>query len=171
MFLLGDINQILLQKIAEVFHSKQIMGVQGDFGFQGDLEYYGILDCHGKVVELNKYRIAGVEGSNRYKAGPYPMHTQDEIKTLCQQLPSADILLCHNTPCGYHDQADHPVYQGFVGLTDYIERCSPRFLFHGHHNINSIDHQNNTTLIGVFGGIIYDFESMELEYVLKLSKK
>ncbi|WPQ60005.1 metallophosphoesterase family protein [Paenibacillus polymyxa] len=169
VFLLGDINQMLLQKIVEVFGNKGVYGVHGDFGFEGDLEYYGAIDCHGRVVELKGMKVAGVEGSNRYKAGPYPMHTQQEISMLCEELPPVDILLCHNSPSGYHDQAGHPVYQGFRGVHDYMDRCHPRFLFHGHHHVNTVDYYMDTTLVGVFGVIIYDFKSKSKECVLELS--
>jgi predicted phosphodiesterase len=167
IFVLGDINQILLGQIAQVFNRKKIIGVLGDFGFPGDLEYYDMTDCHGIKVVIDDRSIAGVEGSNRYKAGPYPMHTQEEIEIVCRELPKVDILLCHNSPSGFHDRENHPVYQGFRGIREYVYRCQPQYLFHGHHHVNSIDHYENTTLIGVFGAIIFNLESGEIEIVLQ----
>lgn len=169
IFVLGDINQILLEQLSQVFREKRFIGVHGDFGFPGDLEYYGMENCHGRVVLYGTKRIAGVEGSNRYKKGPYPMHTQEEIKAVCNQLEKADVLLCHNTPSGYYDQKDHPVYQGFQGILDYMNEKKPRYLFHGHYHVNTEDQHEETLLIGVFGGIIYDFDTDERVTVLQQS--
>lgn len=170
VFLLGDINQILLEKIAHVFQQKRILGVQGDFGFVGDLEYYGMENCHGAVIEAYGMRVAGVEGANRYKAGPYPMHTQEEVLEVCRHLDVADILLSHNSPTGFHDKEGHPVYQGFKGLLHYLNEKKPKYLFHGHHHVTTIDYHDQTTLIGVFGGIIFDFCSNDKVIVLHQTK-
>lgn len=167
VFLLGDINQMMLERIRNVFRHKEIVGVHGDFGFIGDLEYFEITDCHGKVEQVGNYSVAGVEGAIRYKSGYYPMHTQEEISLICKKLPKVDILLCHNSPRGFRDIPDHPVYQGFEGITEYMMRCEPKYLFHGHHHINSFDQHGDTKIIGVFGAIIYDFSTDESQPIIK----
>jgi Icc-related predicted phosphoesterase len=165
VFLLGDIDQTYLEDLSKSFQNKRIIGVHGNHDYAGDLEYYKMINMHGITLEMNGKVVAGIEGSCRYKEGDYVMLTQAEAILLCKELPYADILLTHNSPRGVHDKSD-PAHQGFVGLLDYISRKKPKYLLHGHQHANRQTKIEDTLIIGVFGGVIVDFESLRMMQVL-----
>lgn len=168
VFLLGDIEPYYLKTIKERFMELPIFGVHGNHDTYGDLERHGITNVHDQRVWLNNYSIIGLEGSMRYKKGNAPLYTEEEVLKITRYFPHVDIILSHNSPKDVHDQPDL-AHQGFEGLTRYILNKKPIFHFHGHQHKNHASFLNQTLIIGIHGGVIFDTEERKLSMVLKIA--
>lgn len=146
--------------------------VQTEEGIQPALPQ-GCVDLHGRVVEVKGLLIAGLEGSQRYKPGPY-QHTEREMRWYIRRLwprlvlnrlrtgRYLDILVTHAPPRGIHDQADL-CHQGFRSLVDFMDRFAPRYLVHGHVHLYGRDTRwrstyRQTEVINAFGYRVLDVE-------------
>ena len=115
-----------------------------------------ITDLHLRVVTLpDGPRVGGFNGCWRYKPRGHFLYDQDEATILIQQLPAVDILVTHNSPTGARETDDH-VHQGFVALSDYIQRHSPRLLIHGHQHITEETMVGETRVVGVYRSAIIE---------------
>ena len=89
-FLLGDLS---LRDIAIVKEKIGNMPVYGILGNHDGFELYdraGIENIHGKVVEVNGVKIAGMQGSLRYKDTEFfPFYTDDESVEIAEQIDAA----------------------------------------------------------------------------------
>jgi uncharacterized protein len=170
VLLLGDIDIMFLKSITENFTDKPIAGVLGNHDYKGDLEYYEISNLHGKVKEVGTCKILGVEGCVRYKKrdSETPLYEQEEIRELLETLSYADIVASHNSPKGIHDRAGI-AHEGYEGLIEYMNTHSPRYVLHGHQHINQRTSHENTIVIGMYGGLIFDTDTGETELVLDLN--
>ena len=123
----------------ELDHDTEVEAVRPD----------GCLDIDGRAVEYGGLLIAGLEGSMRYKPGPY-QYTEDEmrhkvlslsVRLLRNKLTKGrwlDLLITHAPPFGIHDSSDdcHTGFRAFLWL---MGRLRPRYLIHGHsHNYSSL---------------------------------
>ncbi len=105
----------------------------------------GCVDIDEQVVECAGVLIAGLEGSMRYKQGPY-QHTQREMsrkanrlgmKLLLRRLRKGtclDILITHAPPLGIHDGRDL-CHTGFSAFLKFMQRHRPKYLIHGHSHL------------------------------------
>lgn len=102
----------------------------------------GGVDLHRKSVYDSGLLLAGVEGSLRYKPGPY-QYTQSEmwghvlglvpylLKNKLFHGRYLDIFVTHAPPWGIHDQPDLP-HQGIKAFHWLIKVFKPSYHFHGH---------------------------------------
>lgn len=165
---MGDIDTLFLKSISEKFADKPRIGVLGNHDYKGDLEYFNLQNIHNKPIRLNDMTIVGLEGCVRYKSEKdAPLHTQEEIHQICSVLPPCEIVFSHNSPYLIHDK-DDLAHEGYTGLRDYIDKHQPSYVFHGHQHINNITQYNSTTVIGIYGGWIWDTESDSLKQVLSV---
>ncbi len=131
--LLGDIPWSALQQIKELV-TKPIFAVGGNHDTREMYKQIGIPYLNGKCAEVNGWRIAGVEGSSRYKnTKELVMLTQEESLAIAEQLPKADILISHDSCFSKYGTA--PNKCGLKGIDLYIERNKPILHLHGHHHI------------------------------------
>ena len=126
----------------------------------------GCVDLHRRVVAHRGLLLAGLEGSQRYKPGPY-QYSEPEARWLLWSLwprllvnrlrtgRYLDVLVTHAPPRGIHDQPDR-CHLGFQALVRFMERVRPRYLIHGHVHLYG-HHQRwrstyrDTEVINAFG--------------------
>ena len=148
--LLGDVSYQELQYIKDTVKAP-IYGVLGNHNEFGDYEKCGIENIHGRVIEINGVRIAGIQGSIRYKKSDLPLYTDEESIEIADSMEPADILISHDSPkylYGTHNFA----HSGLPGITHYCEKHSVPLNIHGHHH-KSKEHilDNGTKSICVCG--------------------
>jgi hypothetical protein len=102
----------------------------------------GGVNLHRKVVNHNGLLLAGVEGSLRYREGPF-QYTQGEMWANVLRLVPAllvnravhgrylDVFVSHAPPWGIHDREDL-AHQGIKAFRWLLEVFQPRYHFHGH---------------------------------------
>jgi uncharacterized protein len=163
---LGDIDPLFLKSIAERFSNKLIIGVLGNHDLKGDLKRHNIVNLHGKCQVIGNYRVIGIEGCVRYKnAQNVPLYTQEEIISLCEKMPKADIVISHNSPFYIHDKNDE-AHEGYIGLHNYIKEHQPKYVFHGHQHIHRVTKYGKTLVIGIYGGMVWNQKNDTFNQVL-----
>ncbi len=133
----------------------------------------GCLNAHGKVVEVKGVRIAGFEGSPRYRPGPH-QYTERQFRHQLwrMQLPlrrnllrygrGADILLTHAAPAGPHAGSDWP-HRGIPAFNLFHRLYRPLVHVHGHvHLIGANAPREYVTDEGVRVINAFDFTLIEL---------
>lgn len=131
--------------------------------------YAGSENVHGRIVEYQGIRIAGFEGSRRYKEGScqYTERAMSRVVRVSQvkalRLGRPDIVLTHAPPAGCHDGHD-VCHRGFQCFQRIIDSWQPRFLVHGHthrhYGQEMVSTVGNTTVINAFP--LYRFELPEV---------
>jgi Icc-related predicted phosphoesterase len=123
-------------------------------------------DLHRRVINHQGLLLAGVEGSLRYRPGPF-QYTQTEMwinvlriapKMLMNRVLHGrflDIFISHAPPWGIHDKQDLP-HQGIKAFRWLIEVFKPRYHFHGHIHVYRQDTQTitlhgSTQVINTYG--------------------
>ena len=146
-------------------HAKEI-GEQGVVTHPG-----GAVDLHRRVARLKlkdrgRLLLAGVEGSLRYREGPY-MYTQWEMWRLVYLLLPGllynrirygrwlDVFVTHAPPWGIHDESDLP-HLGIKAFLWLDRVFQPAYHLHGHiHLHHQVKRQetmlNATCIVNVFG--------------------
>lgn len=166
---LGDIHGIYLRQLRDNFPDKRIFGVLGNHDEKGKFSHYDIEDIHGKAIDVNGFKIAGIEGSFKYKDNKkFPLYEQSEINDICMRIEKTDIIISHNSPMGIHDSSDDVgdlAHLGFVGLLEYIKEKSPKYCIHGHQHINKTTNYLGTKVIGIYGGSILDVNTGQIEQI------
>lgn len=126
----------------------------------------GCIDLHGRVVNYRGLLLAGLEGSQRYKPGPY-QYTDRQVELLILRMwprllanrlrtgRYLDILLTHAAPLGVSDGPDL-CHRGFRSLVRFMDRFRPRYLIHGHihlygHNQRWRTTYRDTEVLNAFG--------------------
>jgi Icc-related predicted phosphoesterase len=107
------------------------LGVHGNHDGADELARLGVEDVHLRLVDVGGWTFAGFEGCVRYGDGAF-QYTQEQAAALAEQLPPADVLVCHCPPQGINDEPDDPAHRGFAGLHAWVERHRPRYVLHGH---------------------------------------
>ena len=123
-------------------------------------------DLHRRVIHQQGLLLAGVEGSLRYRKGPF-QYTQSEMWVNVLRLTPRlilnrirrgrflDIFLSHAPPWGIHDKPDLP-HQGIYAFRWLIETFKPRYHFHGHihvyrQDVQTITRHADTMVINTYG--------------------
>jgi uncharacterized protein len=126
----------------------------------------GAIDLHRRVINYKGLLLAGVEGSGRYRPGPY-QYTQDEmwmhvfmlvpglLRNLALKGRYLDLFVTHAPPQGIHDQDDLP-HQGINAFRWFLKVFKPAYHFHGHIHIYHPDTVTQSTyrqtkVINTFG--------------------
>ena len=133
--LLGDLS---LQDIAIIQEHIDDIPIYGVLGNHDDFDLYdmcGIENIHGKVVEVKGVRVAGIQGSLRYKYSDMPLYTDEESVEIAEAMGAADILISHDSPKYLHGTNDF-AHSGLQGITRYCEKYSVPLNIHGHHHEN-----------------------------------
>jgi Icc-related predicted phosphoesterase len=126
----------------------------------------GGVDLHVKHIKHKGWLFAGVEGSLRYRPGPF-QYTQEEMwLSVFRLVPGLfankilhgrylDIFVTHAPPEGIHDQSDL-AHQGIRAFRWLIDVFQPGYHYHGHVHIYRPDTQietrrGNTLIVNTFG--------------------
>lgn len=163
---LGDIQRPLIDIFCSHFPNQFKVGVLGNHDQFGLLTGSGVDNIHQKTVEHERISFFGFEGSLRYKKSHYPLYEQEEVFEAFADLGQVDVLITHNSPFGVNERAERPP-EGFVGVTEYLHARNPVYHLHGHQHVNNITVlANRTTVIGVYGVILLDLLSGEVEQLI-----
>ena len=144
----GDLPYYYLEFVKDALNSP-LFFVRGnhsslvEYGVTGSKSApQGGVDLHRQVVNHKGLLLAGLEGSVRYKPGPF-MYTQAEmwsnvisllprlIVNLIEHGRYLDVLVTHAPPWGIHDREDF-AHQGFKAIRWFVTVFKPAYHFHGH---------------------------------------
>jgi len=116
----------------------------------------GGVDLHRRVINHQGLLLAGVEGSLRYKPGPF-QYTQAEMWNHVFRLVPVflinyiktgrylDVLVTHAPLKGIHDKQDL-CHQGINAFRWLVIVFQPQFCFHGHVHVYRPGHITETRL-------------------------
>jgi Icc-related predicted phosphoesterase len=123
-------------------------------------------DLHRRVVYDQGLILAGVEGSLRYRKGPFQYSQTEMWSHVLRIAPRLlrnramygrylDIFISHAPPWGIHDQPDLP-HQGIKAFRWLLETFRPRYHFHGHihvyrQDVQTVSQYLSTTVINTYG--------------------
>ncbi len=126
----------------------------------------GGTDIHRRVVNHHGLILAGVEGSLRYRRGPFQYSQFEMWKHVFAITPGLilnrifsgrylDIFISHAPPWGIHDEPDLP-HQGIKSFRWLLDTFRPRYHFHGHIHVyrqyeTTITQYKATTVINTYG--------------------
>ncbi len=173
----GDLPDYYLEYIISsldipLFHVRGNHSMPADLLDQGTHALTAPVSLHCKVVQYNGKTIAGVEGSLRYKDGPY-QYTQSEMwlnvfrlvpQLLMNQLRYGkflDIFVTHAPPWGIHDQPDY-THQGVKAFRWLIKNFKPRYQLHGHIHIYRPDTVTETKFADTQVINVYGYKRIEI---------
>jgi Icc-related predicted phosphoesterase len=130
-------------------------------------------NIHGQIYIQNNIIFAGLEGSIRYKNGPF-QYTQGQMWfNIYQLVPHLlvnklrygrylDILVAHSPPYGIHNGEDH-THRGFKAFLWFMQVFKPRYLIHGHRHVYSPCEDTETLYMETKVINIYPFRILEIE--------
>ena len=109
----------------------------------------GAVDLHRQVVNHEGLLLAGVEGSLRYREGPFQYSQAEMWAHVFSLVPGMllnraihgrylDVFVSHAPPWGIHDQPDLP-HQGIKAFRWLLKTFGPRYHFHGHIHVYKPD--------------------------------
>ncbi len=102
----------------------------------------GCVDVHLRLVSVAGLNVLGVQGSPRYRDGPY-QYTEREFAAMLARLGprlwweerrrgrAVDVLLTHAPPVGPSAGPDH-AHRGVPAFNRFHRRWRPRLHVHGH---------------------------------------
>lgn len=147
--LLGDLTPRDIDIVKQAVDA-QIYGVLGNHNAFDTYQKRGIPNIHGKVIEINGLRIAGLQGCCRYKNLNAPLYTDEESIQIANTLAPADVLISHDGPKGFHGCEDL-AHSGLQGITDYCKNNNVQLNIHGHYHRNLWGKIENTLVACCYG--------------------
>jgi Icc-related predicted phosphoesterase len=141
----------------------------------------GGVDLHRRIIKYRGLILAGVEGSLRYRAGPY-QYTQAEmwlnvislvpglLLNRLQHNRYLDVFVTHAPPRGIHDMNDLP-HQGIDAFRWLIQVFKPAYFFHGHIHVYRPDTVTETFVEGTRVINTYGFRTTEVDCCPAPAKK
>ena len=132
--MLGDHTSDDIEKILRYVPKDKIVGVLGNHDSFDLYEKYGIKDINGKVIDVNGIRIAGIQGSFRYKDEEAPLFTQKESIDFVMDMPEADILISHER--AFNKDYTNIAHAGLAGILYYIYKSRIAVHIFGHYHMN-----------------------------------
>jgi Icc-related predicted phosphoesterase len=102
----------------------------------------GSVDLHCRMVRYKGYTFAGIEGSLRYKNGPYLYSQTGMWLNVFRLVPDLlrnrfrfgnylNVFITHAPPWGIHDQPDL-THQGIKAFRWLLATFQPDYHLHGH---------------------------------------
>lgn len=147
--ILGDVSNNDIIEVLKFVPYEKIYGLLGNHDGLDRFEESKIRNLNGKVIAVNNVRIAGLQGSHRYKTGDYGMYTHEESIQLANEIPEADILVSHDRPF-IKDNNDN-VHDGLKGVTYYCYKNHVKLEIHGHlHEESEETLKNGTKVLGKY---------------------
>lgn len=133
---LGDISLDQLRIIKRNINIP-IIGVLGNHDTQDLLNDADIENAHGKVVEIQGLKIAGLSGAPKYTERLHRiLYTREEAENIIESMSAnpADILISHSG--SYNKNADKS-HIGFRAIDNYMKKVRPAYVIHGHDHVPS----------------------------------
>lgn len=133
---LGDISRSSLTQFVEIVGDKKTqIGVLGNHDEMDLYENTSIISIHSNIHISGEIKIAGMEGSIKYKNLDYPAYTHQESLEIAKHIPSANILISHDVP--YFSKSNIPTnHKGMIGISKYIYDNRISINIHGHTHTN-----------------------------------
>ncbi|KAA3647883.1 MAG: hypothetical protein DWQ07_02535 [Chloroflexi bacterium] len=137
----------------------------------------GAVDLHTQVTNFRGVLMAGIEGSVRYRQGPF-MYTQTDMWwTVISMIPRLlvnrlmygrylDLLITHAPPWGIHDK-DDIAHQGFKAIRWLLEVFKPKYHIHGHIHLYNNDPIRRTNFGETEVINIYGYRELDLDLPVK----
>jgi uncharacterized protein len=144
----GDLPYYYLEYIGDELNSEQFF-VRGNHSKEEESTTAGLrrapmgaTDLHRRVVNYQGLLMAGVEGSLRYRIGPFQYSQADMWWHVFALVPGLltnrlrygrclDVFVTHASPWGIHDQPDLP-HHGIKAFRWFDKVFKPAYHFHGH---------------------------------------
>ena len=142
---LGDISYSDYEIILKYIPKEKIVALLGNHDDFDVLKHFDICDLNGKVVTVNGIRIAGIQGSFRYKDEKFPSFTHEESIEFLNKMEEVDILLSHAGP--FLEYNNDPVHSGLKGITEYLYKNHVPYNIHGHNHKNEDTFLKNGTKV------------------------
>ena len=129
-------------------------------------QYGGTVDLHCRVKVYKGCTFAGIEGSLRYKIGPYQYSQMEMWLNVFRIVPKLlfnrikfrrylNVFITHAPPWGIHDQSDLP-HQGIKAFRWLDILFQPDYHLHGHIHVyrpdmNTESKLGKTRIVNVYG--------------------
>ncbi|HEY5571905.1 MAG TPA: metallophosphoesterase [Anaerolineales bacterium] len=133
----------------------------------------GAVDLHRQVINHDGLLLCGVEGSLRYREGPFQYSQSQMWFHVLSLVPRLllnraiygrylDVFVSHAPPWGIHDKPDLP-HQGIKAFRWLLKVFQPSYHFHGHIHVYHPDEVtetkfNETRVINTYGYIEINLE-------------
>lgn len=143
--LLGDLSSNDVYEILKYVPTNKIYTLLGNHDPLNRFEEYGLESLHGKVIEVNGIKIAGFQGTFKYKNSDSALYTHEESIEIADSMPKADILVSHDRPF-IKDTGDN-THDGLKGITEYIYKNNIPIEIHGHIHEESQEELKNGTKV------------------------
>lgn len=130
---MGDIRKDELQIIMEKKGNIPCLGIKGNHDDDNQFEDINIVDINGRIAVINGIKIAGIEGSLKYKDS-MPGFTQGESIAFAQKMEQgADLLVTHAHMYRKDDLSrnEYDVHMGLLGSRQYFNK-NHCINIHGH---------------------------------------
>ena len=149
--LLGDISTTDIEIIKNIIPNDKIYGVLGNHDGWNLYIDNKIESINGKVIEIKGVRIAGINGSYKYKnSNDYVMYSHEESINIANKILDADILVSHDRPFIKEQYGES--HDGLKGITECIYRNHIPLHIHGHiHEESEEILKNGTKSICLYG--------------------
>jgi len=133
----------------------------------------GCINLHRRLVVYKGLRLAGLEGSMRYRPGEHQF-TPMEMRLLAWRLGvrlwahrlrsgrGLDILVTHAPPLGIHD-AEDLCHRGFGAFRWLMDTFRPRYLIHGHIHLYRQDAERITRYRETLVVNTYGYQIIEID--------
>lgn len=142
----GDLPTEYLEYITGVLNVP-LLYVKGNHDIYYTPEKPGGDDLHGRVIRLNGYLIAGLQGCMRYNREPLQYSDGEMLRMVFGLWPTVlyatlrrrrrlDLMVTHSPARGIHDLPDR-AHQGFKSFRLMMRLFRPRTLIHGH--VDNVD--------------------------------
>jgi len=149
--ILGDIYGCELEKILKIVPKERIIALRGNHDSFEVYNEYGIYNVNGKAFTYKGVKLAGIEGSFRYKKAEFPSYTHYESLYLASKMPQkADVLLSHD--CMFTESKYDMAHSGLAGITYYVYENAVQWHIHGHiHKSYQNSYINGTREKSIYG--------------------
>lgn len=114
----------------------------------------GAINLHKRIVKHNDLILAGIEGSLRYRPGPFQYSQTEMWNNVFSLVPGLmtnrvrygrflDIFVTHSPMAGIHDMPDLP-HQGIKAFRWFVRVFRPTYHIHGHIHLHRPDTDSET---------------------------